>query len=146
MRISLAPWAICASLVLPRPVSSARIFLISASNAVSAPALASRLSVSCARLCRRQRQPTRSAEIENDLGDRAIVLAEEVPCEPFSQKAGDFGSALFRSWLHNQVDVDLELAGADRHLDAVTIAACVCERLRDSGLGRPEEVEDGSPT
>ena len=65
--------------------------------------------------------------------------------EPFSQKAGDFGSALVRSWLHDQIDVDLELAGADRHLDAVTVAACVCERLRDSGLGRPEEAEDDPP-
>ena len=38
--------------------------------------------------------------------------------------------------------MDLELARADRHLDAVAFAAGACERLRHGRLRRPEEAED----
>ena len=38
--------------------------------------------------------------------------------------------------------MDLELARADGHLDAVAFAAGACECLRDGGLRRPEEAED----
>ena len=43
--------------------------------------------------------------------------------------------------LDEEIDVDLELASADRHLDAVAVAACVRERLRDGRLRRSEEAK-----
>ncbi len=49
--------------------------------------------------------------------------------------------SLLRAGIDEQVDVDLELAGADRHLDAVALPARRRERLGDGRLGRPEEAE-----
>ena len=49
--------------------------------------------------------------------------------------------ARLRARLDDEVDVDLEVARADRRLDAVAVAAGVGERLRHRGLARAEEPE-----
>src|SRR5207302_1793135 len=50
--------------------------------------------------------------------------------------------ALLCAGLDDEVDVDLEVARADRRLDAVPVAARVGERLRDRRLARAEEAQD----
>ena len=89
----------------------------------------------------RERQPTLAAEAEDDLGDRALVLHEEVPAERRAERVRDTRASLLRARIDEQVDVDLELAGADRHLHAVALPARRRERLGDGRLGRSEEAE-----
>ena len=52
--------------------------------------------------------------------------------------------ALAGSRLDDQVDVDLEVAGADRHLDAVPVAPRLGERRRDGRLAGAEEAQDAA--
>ena len=91
------------------------------------------------------RVPALAAQLEHDLGNRPLVLREEVRRERRAQRRGQRLAALFGARLDDEVDVDLEVASADRRLDAVTVAACVRERLRHGGLARPEQAQDVSP-
>ena len=50
-----------------------------------------------------------------------------------------------RSGLHEEIDVQLEVPRADRHLDAVAVAACRGERLGDLRLRRAVEPHDPAP-
>ena len=50
--------------------------------------------------------------------------------------------ARLRPGLDDEIDVDLEVTGADRRLDAVPVAARVGERLRDRGLADAVEPQD----
>ncbi len=68
-------------------------------------------------------------EIEDDLGDGALVLAEQVGREGFSQRGRDLDAALFGGRLDEEIHVDLELACADRHVHPVPFAAGGGERL-----------------
>ena len=95
-----------------------------------------------ARLRGRETQPALAAEREHDLGDRPLVLAEEVALERLAHGDGEHVRALLCAGLHDEVDVDLEVAGADRRLHAVAVAACLGQRPRDGGLARTEEAED----
>src|SRR4029453_16258175 len=85
------------------------------------------------------------AEIEHDLGDGALVLGEEIAAEGVAQRARELVGTPLRSRLCEEVDVDLELARADRRLHPVSVPSRIGERLGDSRLGRAEETEDGPP-
>ena len=92
------------------------------------------------------RVPALAAQLEHDLGNRPLVLREEVRARAAQRNAaGERLAALFGARLDDEVDVDLEVASADRRLDAVTVAACVGEGLRHGGLARAEEAQDVSP-
>ena len=52
--------------------------------------------------------------------------------------------SLLRARLDDEVDVDLELARADRHLDAVAVSPGLFERAGDRGLAQTEQAEDAA--
>ena len=90
---------------------------------------------------RRKREPSRAAEIEDDLGDRALVFTEQVGRECFAHRVGDLRAALLGRGLDEEVHVDLELACTDRHVHPLPLAASGSQRLGDGRLGRPEESQ-----
>ena len=59
-----------------------------------------------------------------------------------AQPAGELVGALLRTRLGEQVDVDLEVACADRRLDSVAVAARLGEGPRDRRLAHAEEAQD----
>ena len=107
---------------------------------------ASRDEAAGARLRSRERQAPVAAEVEDDLRHRAPVLAEEVPAERGAERGGERLGPLSRLGIEDEIDVDLELACADRRLHPLSLPARVGERLRDRGLRRAEEAENRSPT
>ena len=98
----------------------------------------------CAGLRRRQRQPALAAQAKDELGDRGLVFGEEVPPQRSSQHVGEPVGALLRPGLDDEIDVDLEVARADRGLHSVTVAACIRERLRHGGFADPEEAKEAA--
>ena len=89
-----------------------------------------------ARLGRRQGQTARPAFVQDDLGDRPLVLGEQVLGELVAQKAG--GKLLP---VPDQVDVDLEVPGADGRLHPALLAAGLREHARDCGLAHAVEAQ-----
>ena len=81
-----------------------------------------------ARLCRPQGQPGVATALEHELLYRALVAPEDVLLERGEELALEHVRTLLRPGLGHEVHVDLEVAGADRHLDPVAVAARVVER------------------
>src|SRR3989442_6366347 len=74
-----------------------------------------------ARLGGDQRQPARATEPEYELLDRTLVLGEEVALERRSERGGQVVCTRLRSRLDEEIDVDLEVARADRRLHPVPV-------------------------
>ena len=95
-----------------------------------------------ARLRGRQRPAELAAAVEHDLLHPTTVGRVEVPPEPLRQRRLELeharSSALGSA---DEVDVDLEAAGADRHLEPVAVAAGLLEGLRDLRLAGAEEAQ-----
>ena len=89
-------------------------------------------------------KPARAAELEHDLRDRPLVLAEEVALERVAQRRCELVAASVRSRLDHEVDVDLEVARADRRLHPISVAPRLREGLGDRGLAGAEEPEDAA--
>src|SRR5581483_284694 len=96
------------------------------------------------RLRGRELPPSLPAAVEDELLDAPLVAREQVPAKRLGEAALQRVAALLGAGVDEQVDVDLEVSGADRRDDAVAVAACICERLRDGGLARAEEAEHPS--
>ena len=90
-----------------------------------------------ARLGGRERQPPRAAALEHDLLDRRSSRANRYLLERRASAPLELVRARLGPRLDDEVDVDLEVACADRHLDAVAVPARVGERLRDRRLADP---------
>src|SRR5918996_160049 len=66
------------------------------------------------RLRGREGEPAGAGELEDEFLDRAlVVLGEDLARKGVAQRAGERGRALLRLRLGEEVDVDLEAAGAD---------------------------------
>ena len=94
-----------------------------------------------ARLRRRERQPARAAEREHVLLDRPLVARVEPALDRRQQAGLELVRARLRARLDDEVDVDLEVARADRRLHPVSVAARLGERLRDRRLADAEEAQ-----
>ena len=64
-----------------------------------------------------------------------------MPPERRPERRRDLFRPLLPARLDHEIDVDLELARADRRLDPVAVASRVRKRLRDGRLGRSEEAQ-----
>ena len=80
--------------------------------------------------------PRSRQSVEHELLDRPLVRGEQVPLERLAQRALELVGARLGARLDDEVDVDLEVARADRRLDAVAVAAGLLERARDRRLAR----------
>ena len=73
----------------------------------------------------------------------AAVVA---PVEPLLERRHERSIERIRTRLcarlHDQVDVDLEVTGADRHLDAVAVSPRLGERACDRRFACPEQPQD----
>ena len=94
-----------------------------------------------ARFRRREREAALAAKVEDELGDRALVLREQVDAETFPKRSRKLVRPSAGAVRGDEVDVDLEIAGADRHVDSFALAARLTERPRHLGLARPVEAE-----
>ena len=94
-----------------------------------------------ARLGRRERQPACAQEREDVLLDRPLVAGVEPPLDRRQERRFELVGARLRARLDDEVDVDLEVAGADRRLHPVAVAARLGERLRDRRLADAEEAQ-----
>ena len=94
-----------------------------------------------ARLRRAEREALVAAQPEHELLHRALVAAEEVLGQRLHECLLEGVGPCLRARLDDQVDVDLEVAGADRRLDPVPVAARVGEGLRHGGFARAVEPE-----
>ena len=88
-----------------------------------------------------EREPALPAEIEHQLLDRTLVAAEQVAVQRCDQTLRELVRTRLGAGLDDQVDMDLEVTGADRRLHPVAVAARIRERLRDRGLTYAEEAE-----
>ena len=84
-----------------------------------------------ARLGRRERQPALAAELEHELLDRPLVLGEQVRADALAQRRSELVRPLPTAGVDEEVDVDLEVARADRRRDPVALAPGLLERARD---------------
>src|SRR4029453_4954477 len=82
-----------------------------------------------ARLRGREGQATPPAQVEDDLGEGALVLAEEVAAQVSAERLDDVLRARLRPRLDEEVDVDLEVACADRHVHPPSFAPRAAQRL-----------------
>ena len=87
------------------------------------------------------RKTLRRREREHELLDPPLVAREEPAVEPLCEPGLENVGALFGPGLDDEVDMDLELARADRRLDAVTVAAGFLERSRDGRLADAEQPQ-----
>ena len=94
-----------------------------------------------ARLRRRERPAERAAAVEHDLLHPPPVARVEEPPQPLRERVLELEQPLLGARLGDEVDVDLEAAGADRHLEPVAVAARLLEGLRDLGLAGAEEAQ-----
>src|SRR2546429_287726 len=76
---------------------------------------------------------------DGEVRSRALVPTEEVALEWSHESLRQLVGAGFCSRLDDQVDVDLEVAGADRRLHPVAVAPCFGQRLCHGRLTRAEE-------
>ena len=94
-----------------------------------------------ARLGGSEREALVAAEPEHELLHRALVAAEEVIGERLHERLLERIGPCLGAGLDDQVDVDLEVAGADRRLHPVPVAARVGEGLRHGRFARAVEPE-----
>ena len=90
-------------------------------------------------------QPAGAAELEHVLLDRPLVAREQVLLDRLASAALELVGPRLGARLDEQVDVDLEVARADRRLDAVAVAARLGERPRHRRLARAVEPEHAAP-
>ena len=89
-----------------------------------------------------EREPARAARARARAPGPSARPRRTGSCaERLAQRRGERVRALLRARLDDQVDVDLEVAGADRRLDAVPVAARLRERPRDRRLADAEEAQ-----
>ena len=86
-------------------------------------------------------EPARPAQVEDELGDRSLVLREEVATEGLAQRVDELVRSRVGARLDDEVDVDLEVPCADRRFHAVAVATRLGERAGDRRLARPVEAE-----
>ena len=101
-----------------------------------------------ARLGGREPETRAPREREHELLDPPLVAREEPALEPLREPGLERVGALLGPGLDDEVDMDLELARADRRLDAVTVAAGLLERSRDGRLAdaeQPQHAPSGRP-
>ena len=96
-------------------------------------------------LGRGERQPACATELQHALLDRPLVAAVEPALQRGQQRFLECVGPLRGAGLDHQVDVDLELAGADRHLHPISVAAGLRERSRHRRLAHAEEAEHTPP-
>ena len=84
----------------------------------------------------------RPAELEHELLHRTLVAAEEILGQRLHERCFERVGALLRPGFHDQIDVDLEVARADRGLDTVPVAAGLGEGLRHRRLARSVEPKN----
>ena len=94
-----------------------------------------------ARLRGRQRPAELAAAVEHDLLHPAPVGRVEVPPQALRQRRLELEQPRLGARLGHEVDVDLEAARADRHLEPVAVAAGLLEGLRDLRLAGAEEAQ-----
>src|SRR5581483_5136076 len=97
-----------------------------------------------ARLGSREREPPLAAEVEHELCGRALVAREDVALVRGRKAALELVGPLLRTRLHEEVDMNLEIARTDRHVHAVAVAARIGERLGDGRLGDAEQPQHAS--
>jgi hypothetical protein len=83
----------------------------------------------------------RATEIEYEFLDRSLVAAEEVALERCDEPLRQLVRTGLRVLSYDEVDVDLEIARADRGLDSISIAAGICKSLRHRRLAGTEEAK-----
>ena len=94
-----------------------------------------------ARLSRCDGQPELPRRVEHQRLDRTLVLGEQVLAQPLAQRRCEPVGALARVLLGDQVDVDLELAGADRRGQAIRLSPRLGQRPCHRRLARAVEAE-----
>src|SRR4029079_14347769 len=87
------------------------------------------------------RPAERPAAVEHDLLDTPPVARVEEPPQPARESVLELEQPLLGAGLGDEIDVDLEAAGTDRHLAPVAVAPRLLEGLSDLGLAGAEEAQ-----
>ncbi len=86
----------------------------------------------------------RATALDDDLGDGPVVLGEEIARELRAQSILDLRRPLLSPCSLQQVDPDLQIVRAHRHLEAVVFSARPLQHPGDSRLARAEEPENAT--
>jgi hypothetical protein len=89
-----------------------------------------------------EREAAGTAEVEDDLGRRTLVLREEVPGETLAQGRGERLRSYAAVGPSEEIDPSLEVLDADRHIETGRLTAGLIEGLRDRGLAGTEEAQN----